>query len=327
MAKKKKVLKADTIVKNYWRDNARFADLFNAVLFQGRVVIRPEELEDVDTDESFVLEHRGHAQSIQQARDNIKICKRSAARGVQFVMLGNEGQEHVHYGMPMRVMEYDYGTYQKQYDDKVRKYKEREDARKEMDRDEILSGIKKTDALIPVITVVVYYGEKPWDGATSLHGMLGLGEDIAPFVNDYKLLLVEARKNDLKLHNIDNMDLFNLLGIFLDGKKPVGETKEHALAYVKQHKVDKSVIMTAAGVANRVIDYGVPGRKGEDVMCTFFEKLKEEGVEEGRAEGIISMGLAYGLSEDDILTQLQKMLDVPLQKAKKYMERFGKQMA
>ncbi len=79
----------------------------------------------------------------------------------------------------------------------------------------------------------------------------------------------------------------------MDGKRPMGETKEHALAYVKMHEVEKSVIMTAAGVANRVIDYGVPGRKGED----------------------------------DILTQLQKMFDVPLQKAKKYMERFGKQMA
>lgn len=30
--------------------------------------------------------------------------------------------------------------------------------------------MKKDDRLVPVITVVVYYGEKPWDGAVSLHG-------------------------------------------------------------------------------------------------------------------------------------------------------------
>ena len=28
----KKVLKADTVVKNYWRNNEQFADIFNAVL-------------------------------------------------------------------------------------------------------------------------------------------------------------------------------------------------------------------------------------------------------------------------------------------------------
>lgn len=32
----KKALKPDTVLNNYWRDNEQFADLFNAVLFDGR---------------------------------------------------------------------------------------------------------------------------------------------------------------------------------------------------------------------------------------------------------------------------------------------------
>lgn len=52
MAEKAQALKADTVRKNYWRDNERFADFFNAVLFEGRAVIKPEELEDRDTEES-----------------------------------------------------------------------------------------------------------------------------------------------------------------------------------------------------------------------------------------------------------------------------------
>ena len=36
----KKVLKADTVVKNYWRNNEQFADIFNAVLFNGNEVIK-----------------------------------------------------------------------------------------------------------------------------------------------------------------------------------------------------------------------------------------------------------------------------------------------
>ena len=34
MAQKKQDLKPDTVLKNYWRNNDRFADFFNAVLFE-----------------------------------------------------------------------------------------------------------------------------------------------------------------------------------------------------------------------------------------------------------------------------------------------------
>ena len=65
MAKKKQDLKPDTVLKLYWSDNEQFADLFNAVLFDGRQVILPEELEDVDTEESTILEHKEYAESIK----------------------------------------------------------------------------------------------------------------------------------------------------------------------------------------------------------------------------------------------------------------------
>ena len=78
MAKKTKDLKPDTVLKNYWNNNEQFADLFNAVLFEGKQVIKPEELEDVDTEESSVLEHREYAETIKASRDNIKVQKRSS---------------------------------------------------------------------------------------------------------------------------------------------------------------------------------------------------------------------------------------------------------
>ena len=114
MAKKTQGLKPDTVLKNYWRNNEQFADLFNAVLFEGRRVIRPEELEDMDTEESSVLENKEYVESIQASRDNVKIRKKSTEHGAEFVIFGIEGQEHIHYAMPMRVMGYDYGIYKKQ---------------------------------------------------------------------------------------------------------------------------------------------------------------------------------------------------------------------
>lgn len=268
MSKGKQELKPDIVVKNYWRNNEQFADFFNAVLFDGEQVIKPDELEDIDTEESSVLEHKEYAESIGASRDNVKIRKKSTRYDVEFVILGMEGQEHIHYAMPMRVMGYDYGTYKKQYDDNVSKYRHT----KGLSDDEFISKMKKTDKFIPVITIVVYYGEKAWEGAISLHGMLNIPEEMKPFVNDYKIHLVVARKNNLKLHNINNKDLFNLLEILLDRSGRLNEIKEKAINYAREHEVEKSVIMTVAGAANCKMDYNMNEKKGDADMCTVFEE-------------------------------------------------------
>ena len=329
MAKKKQILKPDIVLKNYWSDNEQFADLFNAVLFQGRQVIKPEELENEDTEESSILEHKDSMESIKASRDVIKIQKKSSAFGVKFVLLGIENQEHIHYAMPMRVMGYDYGTYKKQYDSNAKKYKDRNE--NEMDEDEFLSKMKKTDKFLPVITIVLYYGEKEWDGAKSLHEMLEIPEELKPYVNDYKMLLVEARENALQFHNMNNKDLFSLLEIILDSSLSKNERKEQAIEYSRKNKTDRNVAITVAGATNTKLDYSVL-EKGEDGMCTLFKEIAEEGRAEGeakgeakgRARGIIETGLDFGLSEQDILERLQVKLEISLEIAQEYFKMFGK---
>ena len=44
----KNKLKPDTILKNFWRDNRHFADLFNAVFFNGEQVLKPQDLTEAD---------------------------------------------------------------------------------------------------------------------------------------------------------------------------------------------------------------------------------------------------------------------------------------
>ena len=61
--------------------------------------------------------------------------------------------------------------------------------------------------------------------------MLNIPKEVEPFVNDYKMHLIEARKNNLKLHNINNIDLFNLLEILLNKDEKLKETKEKAIQY------------------------------------------------------------------------------------------------
>ncbi len=64
-------------------------------------------------------------------------------------------------------------------------------------------------------------------------------------------------------------------------------------------------------------------------MCTVFEETRKEGVAQGitqgRAEEIIETGYEFGLSDADILTRLQKKLNVSSQKAQEYLSMFGKQ--
>ncbi len=317
MAKKTQNLKPDTVLKNYRRDNEQFADFFNAVLFGGEQVISPDELEDVDTEESSVLNHKDYVESIQAVRDNIKICKRSLTYGVELVMLGIENQEHVHYAMPMRVMTYDCGAYKKQYDSNAKKYQTSDG----LDKNEYLSRMKKTDKFIPVITVVVYYGDEPWDGATTLHEMLDIPEKMKPFVNDYKILLVEARQNDLILHNMNNIVFFDMLKVVLEKNISKIEARRKVIEYAAKHNVDKTIVMTVAGATNCKLDYNALSKKGEITMCTLFDEIAKDG----KAEGIIETGLDFGLSEEEIVQRLQNKLNLSLQKAQEYFEMFGKQ--
>lgn len=216
----------------------------------------------------------------------------------------------------MRNMGYDYGTYKKQYDSNAKKYKTSEG----LSEDEYLSKMKKSDRFYPVITLTVYYGEKPWDGPTSLHEMLDIPKELEPFVNDYKILLVEARRNNLMLHNLENIDLFNLFEIALDKNIPRKEAKKKAIQYCEEHKTDKSVIMTFAGAINMQLDYNTLN-KGDGTMYSLFEELAKDS----KAEGIIEICLDCGLSDDTILEKLQQKLNISLQQAQEYLNTFAKQ--
>lgn len=318
MPKKKKVIKPDIVLKNYWKNNEQFADLFNAVLFGGREIIKAEELEELDTEASVLMEHGDFVEPVEAARDNIKIQKKSSVYGVQFVLLALEHQEHIHYAMPMRIMGYDYSAYKKQYDSNANYCR----AEKGLSKDEYLSRMRKTDKFFPVITILIYYGQKEWDGALSLHEMLEIPPELAEYVNDYKIRLIEAAKNNLKFHNVNNVDLFHLLELLNNKKYPLHKIQEKAVGYVKEHQVERSVLITVAGAANCKIGYELLEEKGETGMWKVFEDTRMEGVVEGRAEGIVEMGLEAGVSEEVILEKLMKKLGITASAAQEYLDKF-----
>ncbi len=59
-----KSTKADVIFKGFWRVNEHFADLFNTVVFHGKEILKPEILEEMDTDVSGVIEMKDYKEII-----------------------------------------------------------------------------------------------------------------------------------------------------------------------------------------------------------------------------------------------------------------------
>ena len=88
MTKVKSKITPDTILKNFWKDNNRFADLFNACFFDGNPKLNPDDLTEVDTDISSLLQFHGYAETVKKIVDVVK----KSAYGVDFVILGIENQ-------------------------------------------------------------------------------------------------------------------------------------------------------------------------------------------------------------------------------------------
>ena len=62
--------KSNAAMKEYVGRKERFADLFNYFLFQGELVIRPEDLEPVDGESDIIINDKGEKeQEIHRYRD------------------------------------------------------------------------------------------------------------------------------------------------------------------------------------------------------------------------------------------------------------------
>ncbi len=317
-------LKPDAALKSYWRRNDEFADLFNAFLYNGRPVIKPSSLLERDSDNSVILHLEGHDNSKAASRDLFKVVMASGS--TQYALLGLENQNNVHYAMPLRDMEYNCYSYLRQYEQIKSKYPNK----KGLSGDAFLSHMKKSDRLIPIVSLVLYYGEKPWDAAASLHEMMALPAELKPFVSNHCMNLIELRNSKLNLHNKNNIDLFHLLQLMYN--RNISNRKQLAIDYADENLVDRSVLM-AIGSTHKV-DFNFL-EKGKINMCTLFEEIKKEGEligeARGKAEGeliggareIITLGREFGLSDKAIILKLQERLDIDTTKSREFFEQFS----
>ena len=100
--------KQDLLAKKYMSDNEKFADVFNYYLYNGKQVIKPENLHEESISE-IALPYIDKKKNtfIEKYRDIIKRCVVKSDNHYTYFLLGIENQSEVHYAMPVRNMLYD----------------------------------------------------------------------------------------------------------------------------------------------------------------------------------------------------------------------------
>lgn len=292
----------DVSLKTFWRDNEHFADLFNATVFNGKQVLKPNKLTEMDTDVSATIQSKSYNESITRNRDVVK----KMSDGVEFNILGLEIQDKTHYAMPLRTMTYDALGYIKEYNDIKKHHKLNKDSFSS--HEEFLSGINKSDRFHPIITLVLYYGESLWDGPTCLSDMMvSMPDNIKAYFSDYKLNLVQILDSDkYTFYNEDVRDVFNI------ARSIYNKDIDSIFSEYKTRNVDNEVIklISVLTATPQIMNLCKPNEQGGKVnMCKAMEELKAEWQGESKKEevqkAIISM-LEFGITKEQILTKYTK---------------------
>ena len=300
--------------KSYFSDDARYADVINALGCSGAQVVAAEDLQELDTQTGFVKGPGFGKERIFQKNRNISKRKRikirdmvrKAAFGTNFAIIGIESQAAIDYSMPLRNMSYDVGEYEKQA------VKIRRQVRKcagGLRAGEYLYGFRKDSRMHPVVTFILYSGVKPWDGPTSLHEMLelqGIPEEMRRMIPDYRINLIEIRKlKDTDIFKTDVKQVFDFIRCAED-KKALAQLVEKDTYYQHMEEDAFDVVVNYANATELVKAKDDYGKDGKVDMCTAIREMMADSREEGMQTGFDEKGIQVfinavnrGMSEAD----------------------------
>ena len=136
-----------------------FADIVNGLCFNGKDVVKPDELQDITS----LTAYDDKKKYRYTQRDITKLWKKGI---FNIACLGIENQIAKDNTMPLRVIAYDGAQYKIQANDKVSNY-------------------------YPVITLVLYFGKTKWKKPRRLFDLFEVPQELTPFTNDYKMNLFD----------------------------------------------------------------------------------------------------------------------------------------
>ena len=153
---------SEKILEEY---NDVFADIVNGIVFKGKPIIQPEELQNTMLEAMYRSVGNGKIRS--QERDVAKIWKKN---GIKIALCGLENQTMVDKYMPLRIMGYEGISY----------------------RDMLKNG---SADVYPVMTLVLYFGDEHWQSPKSVKGIFAdkpYWEEMDGYLNDVKANICEV---------------------------------------------------------------------------------------------------------------------------------------
>lgn len=283
----------DTVTKEYMGDNATFADAFNFYIYNGEQIIKPEKLRAIDTTEiALPYGAKNEVVPIQKLRDVTKIAM--ADENAAYLLLGIENQSDIHQAMPVRNMLYDAIQYSAQVSDIAKSHKKEKD--KANTNAEYLSGFYRTDKLLPVITLTIYFGADKWDAPKSIYDMLSIKDkNILKFVPNYRINLITPADIEDK----DFSKFHTELSLALKYIK-YSKDKNKLMNLIETDKAYRSVSKRTADMVSIITNSNLkyPTQKERIDMCEAIEGIKNDALNEGVAKGIIqgkNEGIAEGI--------------------------------
>lgn len=238
--------------------NDVFADILNTLLFKKHYIdenlLVSTKIESIyKTDKTPYKEQR---------RDTLKDYIKTL-NNISFVLssYGIENQASFDKFMPVRLMGYDFGSYNDQ--------------------------ITANKHIHPVITIVLNFSDHRWGKAKSLHDIMDIPNELKKYVSNYEIKVFDIAYLENDVINSFTSDFRAVARFFKNkrlGKDAFADDKvlNHVTEVLEMLKVfakDKYY----EDVIEQINEY--KERKGDVTMCTVAQGLVNQGRAEGRAEG------------------------------------------
>lgn len=245
------ILKQDIVFKDYFKNYARFADFINGTLYKGKPVIDMYHLSLNDTDVSTVL--KNILDTVERRRDVVMRYEDPH----RSCMIGIENQSSIDRDMIIRTLTYDSLQYTQQIG-------------------------SKGQNVIPVISIVVYTGNRRWESPIYLLDKFDIPEEDKEYFNDWKLLVFDIKELDEELFLLEeNKMLIRCTRLILkNGRNPEA---------LRGMVVTKEIALVVASlVEDKTLFENIKIQEKEEInMCQSLIDLRNDGIEIGRKEGVV----------------------------------------
>lgn len=272
--------KKDLTLKSYLSDPVRYADAYNGSVFGGAQVLDGTQLEEAGT---AALKTEDGV-SLERTSD---IVMRQKTEGGLFALWILENQEHVDYGMPVRVLLREALEYNRQVRELMRKnvagFKEK--GHEKPTAGEYLYRVRKEDRLRPVVTLVIYWGNGPWDGPRSLHELLDFGGADPDIALELKRLVPECPLRILDLNGTNDYSGFctSLRTVFelYARRTDKGQFMEYVESHEECRHLDEETYrvigqMIGSKTLQKIVNKQKDNKEEQD-MCQAIEDLIADG--------------------------------------------------